>query len=444
MRTHWTSKAAWMMTVLACAGGACEAGAAGTGPDLTVSAITGTNSYGAVGGVRGYSVAGTLCNMGDAPVGYSLADADHPVVAQNLYRLVGGRFEQIGMSWLFNTTIPLDTQTCGPCTPTGGFGALGVGCSDPHGAGLAGSQSGLSRRSEVDPTAGSIAFPQDGVHTTGDAVFKRLQVRTADLQADGARYFVELQCVAPDDAAAGNGANNASWREVAVNGSFGLAFVGPTVPGAPAIFAWADAAGAMVTTVDVPGGGRLHVGSAATDRGDGTWSYWYVVHNLDTARGVGGFAVPFAGDASELAFRDVEHHSGEPYDGTDWDAAADGSGVSWSTDSYADNPDANAVRWGTAYAFGFVSDRPPVEGAAALSLFAPGTSDAVEAAVWLPGASCAADFAEPFGALDFFDLAAFLQAFNAADPAADLADPAGVFNFFDVAAYIGLYNAGCP
>jgi hypothetical protein len=56
----------------------------------------------------------------------------------------------------------------------------------------------------------------------------------------------------------------------------------------------------------------------------------------------------------------------------------------------------------------------------------------------------AADVAEPFGSLNFFDVAAFIQLFNSQDPRADLAAPAGTFNFFDVAAYIGLYNAGCP
>jgi hypothetical protein len=48
------------------------------------------------------------------------------------------------------------------------------------------------------------------------------------------------------------------------------------------------------------------------------------------------------------------------------------------------------------------------------------------------------------GLLNFFDLAAYLDLFNAGDPAADLAAPPGVLNFFDLAAYLDLYNAGCP
>ena len=57
---------------------------------------------------------------------------------------------------------------------------------------------------------------------------------------------------------------------------------------------------------------------------------------------------------------------------------------------------------------------------------------------------CEADLAPPFGTLNFFDLAAYVQSYNQQDASADLAEPFGVLNFFDVAAYIALYNAGCP
>lgn len=57
---------------------------------------------------------------------------------------------------------------------------------------------------------------------------------------------------------------------------------------------------------------------------------------------------------------------------------------------------------------------------------------------------CPADLAEPNGQLNFFDVAAFLTAYNGQDPTADFADPAGVWNFFDVAAFLAQYNAGCP
>jgi hypothetical protein len=58
--------------------------------------------------------------------------------------------------------------------------------------------------------------------------------------------------------------------------------------------------------------------------------------------------------------------------------------------------------------------------------------------------TCPADFAAPFGVLNFFDVAAYIGLYNTGDPAADIAAPFGSLNFFDVASFIGLYNAGCP
>jgi hypothetical protein len=58
------------------------------------------------------------------------------------------------------------------------------------------------------------------------------------------------------------------------------------------------------------------------------------------------------------------------------------------------------------------------------------------------GGGCQADF-DGNGLLNFFDVSAFIAAYNAADPAADLAAPFGTFNFFDISAFIALYNAGC-
>jgi hypothetical protein len=54
-----------------------------------------------------------------------------------------------------------------------------------------------------------------------------------------------------------------------------------------------------------------------------------------------------------------------------------------------------------------------------------------------------ADFALPFGTLDFFDVQAFLQAFSAMNQSADLIDD-DVFDFFDVQFFLQAFSAGCP
>ena len=56
--------------------------------------------------------------------------------------------------------------------------------------------------------------------------------------------------------------------------------------------------------------------------------------------------------------------------------------------------------------------------------------------------ACAADL-NGDGALDFFDVSAFLTAYNAMDPVADF-NGDGSYDFFDVSAFLSAYNAGCP
>lgn len=54
---------------------------------------------------------------------------------------------------------------------------------------------------------------------------------------------------------------------------------------------------------------------------------------------------------------------------------------------------------------------------------------------------CIADF-DQSGNLDFFDVSAFINAYQDQNPAADL-NGDGLFNFFDVSLFINAYNAGC-
>ncbi|MGV6815043.1 MAG: endo alpha-1,4 polygalactosaminidase [Phycisphaerales bacterium] len=47
------------------------------------------------------------------------------------------------------------------------------------------------------------------------------------------------------------------------------------------------------------------------------------------------------------------------------------------------------------------------------------------------------------GLLNFFDVSAFLSAFNTQSPLADFTND-GLYNFFDVSAFLSAFNAGCP
>lgn len=60
----------------------------------------------------------------------------------------------------------------------------------------------------------------------------------------------------------------------------------------------------------------------------------------------------------------------------------------------------------------------------------------------LIGSACLADLTGD-GVLDFFDVSAFLVAFNAQDTVADFNND-GQFNFFDVSSFLSAYTEGCP
>ncbi len=59
-----------------------------------------------------------------------------------------------------------------------------------------------------------------------------------------------------------------------------------------------------------------------------------------------------------------------------------------------------------------------------------------------PASQCVADFNDD-GALNFFDVSAFLSAFSSNDERADLNDDA-MLNFFDVSLFLSAFTNGCP
>ncbi len=418
-----------------------SAGTAIAGPDLSIADLPNAVHWGSVAGVHAYSFGNTICNLGDVRVQFSANTNAHPVFTQNLYRLSDERFEQIGLGFAFHGFFALEQNFCSTCSPVGG-GSLGPGCSDVNSASIVGAQQVLGPRSDINPLTGEFPFPFTGSGQTGDLTFRRLQAHESDLSTVGAQYFAETLCVAPDETPDAID-DNASWRQVAVTAGFNLSPTGSTAHQEAGIFAWAEHAGAPVQVVDVPGDGRFYVGSLVTDNLDGTWSYEYAVQNLNSVRAAGGFSVPGNGaNITGVGFHDVDYHSGEPFDGADWPGQVTSEAVSWSTSAYDVNPNANALRWGTLYNFRFVADSRPREGLGTLTLFAPGTPASVQVLIDIPAGPCVPDV-NADGVLDFFDVAAFLDAFSLGNAEADLTGD-GLFDFFDVAEFLRLFSEGCP
>ncbi|MCB9851179.1 MAG: PQQ-dependent sugar dehydrogenase [Phycisphaerales bacterium] len=359
-----------------------------SGADVIVGNLLDVTNYTSVNGIEAFAVGTTSCNVGDTDLNWVELSNDHPVIAQNMYRLKDGRFEQLGQSWLKHGFFALTENYCGcGCNGHGGS-VLGVGCSDPYCCGLNGSQDGLGPKFEVNPSTGVYPYPPTDLHATGNTVYKRLQVAISDLdpaQDGGGQYFVEGHYVAKDDAAAGNQANNASYRPVTVFGagsSWSISLAGVTAQEQCGIRAWQDN-DPSVDEVDVmiPTDGLVIVAGKASDAGNGFWHYEYAVQNLYSDRAIGSFTVPVkpGSTVTNIGFHDVAYHSGEPFDGTDWPGAHVGDTVTWSTTDYATDPDANALRWGTLYNFRFDINRAPSTVDVELGMFKPGTPDSVAA-----------------------------------------------------------------
>jgi len=391
-----------------------------TGPDVIVGDLQEVANYAtqSISGVDYDAVAfGTYsCNIGDTWLNWIANTNQHPVIASNLYKYKvvdgAGRIEQIGMSWLKHGFYALsDNLCCTGCQSTDGT-HLGVHCSDPYSAPRNGTQAGLGPRWEVNAATGVFAYPPANPSYSGSAA-RRCQVKVSDLEASSAsvHYFAEGQYVTPDDAAAGNAYNNASYRELSVTGGgsvwqFALLAGGETVRENPAIRAWQAAeAGVQVTNIDIAGDGRLVLAWKVTNLGGGKWHYEYALFNLNSDLSVQALSVPKPDSVTltNIAFHDIGYHDGDGpgnvnLDGSDWVATNGASSLDWATSTFAQNPSANALRWGTLYNFRCDANAPPVSGTLTLSTFKTVGSVQVQADVPgepLPGPYCFGDGTGP-------------------------------------------------
>ncbi len=378
-----------------------EAGCAdpSEGPDVIVGDLYDIDKWGSSGGVTSYSLGTYSCNIGDQNLRWFANTNQHPVIAQNIYRLENGRLEQLGLSWLkHGFTALTDELCCDDCIEPGSGSLLGVGCADPYSASLNGSQPGLGPRFEVNPWTGVFAYPFTGQGQSGNVLYKRIQIPNSEIDPalhPGADFFCEGQYVTPDDASAGNQMNNASWRDLNVGsfsgGGWVLNLAGSTNRTEPAIMAWQAAdPGVRIEHVQAAGDGRFYVGSDATDNGDGTWHYEFAIFNLNSERAGQKFSVPIGPGVtvSNVGFHDVNYHSGEPFDGTDWTPTVFADRVEWQTETFAVDPDANALRWGTLYNFRFDASAAPEDDVATLTFFKPGSPASEDVLISAPGGDC--------------------------------------------------------
>jgi len=393
-----------------------DGGGKRAGADVICGDLTGPSNYGQETSVQkcSYSIGTTSCNIGTVPLNWIDGTPNHPVMALAIYRWKmvngSGRFEQLGQSWMKWAFCALQGGLCSPpnCQPVCGgcCSQLGVGCSDPYTSARNGSQIYLGPKSVVNPS--TAAFPAGHATPGGGRLPGRIQVNVADLdpaQNSGAVYYGEGQYLAPDDAAAGNKMNNCSYRRfsspVGAAPSYNLNFSGTsTVRTQPAIFAWANhESGVTFINWDVSASdGRFVLAYKTTALGGNMWHYEYSIYNLNSDRAGQAFSVPVPNGVtlSNIGFRDVDYWA-EPYSGTDWTPTQAGGQITWATQTQAQNPNANALRFGTLYNFRFDANAPPALATARLTLFKAGSPTELLANIDAPSIPCNPPSIDPLG-----------------------------------------------
>ena len=381
------------------------------GPDIITGDIgsiagEGMEQFGSDGTQVGLGIGTTSCNPGDVQVDFfAIPATNHPVIPLNLYRMSGGannddRFEQIGQSWVKHTFGSSNDNECElGCTPDPDGTHLGAGCSDTYRAVQNATQGLLGSRALINPFTGAFsATARDHTGHTHTGTSHRLLVEGSDLNTTtnpGAAYYAEVQYISSDEYAwcqthpgQCNMYNNASYRRILVNGTTNFTFVmaASVVQRAAAVNAWT---GATINTIEPAPGidGRAFIAYKVTNPSIGLWHYEYAIYNENLDRAIQSFRIPGCGiTVSNPGFHAPLNHPGFPNDGTQgnagfsnapWIANQTYDALTWTTQTFGQNQNANAIRWGTLYNFRFDSDRPPQAMNATIGFFKTGTPIAV-------------------------------------------------------------------
>jgi len=449
------------VAALLCAAAALAEECPAPGADLVTGDIAAAGSWGIEGGVAAFSIGVQNCNVGSTPIAWQFNTNQHPVFGQNLFRLrtVDGatRFEQIGQGWVFHEYFALSSQfCCQNCQPTNGS-TLGVGCSSATSASIAGNRPRLGPKWQISAATGGFTQPPDDPEYSGVAA-RRLQAHVSDIDpaqdGAGALFFFEAQCVTPDDAPGAND-NNASWRQCSIlyNGATAnVALSGATRREQSAIHAWREHDPAVLERdLQIAGDGLVILAARATRLASGLWRYEYALQNLTSDRAIQAFAIPLPPDAGveNVGFHDVDYHSGDgpggvDFSGQDWDAAVGAGQLAWSSETYAENESANALRWGTLYNFRFDSDAAPGAALATLALFKPSDPPTVSALAIGPS-DCPTDL-DADGDTDLTDLSRLLASFGKpadANATEGDVDHDGDVDLTDLSSLLAVFGGSC-
>ena len=151
----------------------------------------------------------------------------------------------------------------------------------------------------------------------------------------------------------------------------------------PAITAWTGAA-VNQAEPDPGNDGIWFMGYKVTNPTPGVYHYEYAVYNQNLDRSIQSFSVPLGAGAnlSNIEFHAPPQEPGWANDGTfnnqgyssmPWAVTQTSDSITWNSETFAQNQNANAVRWGTMYNFRFDADQPPQSANATVGFFKTGS-----------------------------------------------------------------------
>lgn len=335
-------------------------------------------------GLNGLSAATNSCNAGGSNIPWNGPMGEtHPFIGLALFRLKDGVLEQVGKNWVKHGFFALSNNECGfGCTGSDGS-YMGVGCSDTYSFSNNSSQFYLGPRDEVDPYLGTweacgslfddgfgapdadCARDYSGI-SSGDP-HHRVEVWDEDLGNPGATYFYEGVYYLANDGAP---ENNIGWRQCSMSWTgtswnFSTVGGGLTDTQGTVIQTWGDESHVKDVASD---DGPVILAVDVTDLGGGNWHYEYALYNWRSQREVYSFSVPIGGaSVTNIGFHDLDK-----VPGNDWTPTVAGGFVTWATDDFATDPDANAIEYQSMYNFRFDANVGPKADLVQGGIFKPG------------------------------------------------------------------------
>jgi hypothetical protein len=139
--------------------------------------------------------------------------------------------------------------------------------------------------------------------------------------------------------------------------------------------------------------GIFWVGYKVTGPNAGVWHYEYAIYNQNLDRAIQSFEVVFPSQGiptlNAVGFHAPPQHPGFANDGTQGDAGYSSepwdfaqnfvqNSAIWNCETFVENQNANAIRFGTLYNFRFDSSSPPADSTANIGFFKTGSPISVK------------------------------------------------------------------